>query len=88
MIAYTSKTPGKTQQYNYFALNDQAPFNMLDGVAEPPGTFHIVDMPGLGFAKAANADRMRWIEFIGSYAARRPQLKLLVHLIDGQVERI
>jgi len=49
------------------------------------GTFHLVDMPGLGYAKAPGAERRRWLDFIGVYAARRPQLRLVVHLIDGQV---
>eukprot|EP00966_Prymnesium_polylepis_P164405 3800807-Prymnesium_polylepis.1 len=44
-VAYTSKTPGKTQQYNYFLLNE----------ARADGQFHLVDMPGLGFAKARRA---------------------------------
>ena len=41
-----SKTPGKTQQYNYFLMN---PGRGL-------GEFHLVDMPGLGFAKVPHAD--------------------------------
>ena len=49
------------------------------------GVFHMVDMPGLGFAKVPGAERRKWIAFIGTYAARRPQLKLLIHLIDGHV---
>jgi|EP00900_Chrysochromulina_parva_P021749 ribosome biogenesis GTP-binding protein YsxC/EngB len=79
-IAYTSKTPGKTQQYNYFILNEPAA-----GQRAAVGTFHVVDMPGLGYAKVPGAERRKWLTFLGQYAAARPQLRLLVHLVDGQV---
>jgi len=74
-IAYTSKTPGKTQQYNYFVLNQ----------GREQGAFHLVDLPGLGFAKVEAAQRQKWKRFLREYAASRPQLRLLVHLIDGRL---
>lgn len=73
-LAYTSKTPGKTQQYNYFVLNEPT-----------DGPFHVVDMPGLGYAKVPGAERKKWLAFLEEYAAQRSQLKLIVHLVDGQV---
>ena len=96
-IAYTSKTPGKTQQYNYFLINGaddspsrgrrRAPSEGVDDESawRAAGTFHLVDMPGLGFAKVPGADRKRWLSFLQTYARERPQLKMIVHLIDGQV---
>lgn len=75
-IAYTSKTPGKTQQYNYFIVNE---------ARGDDGAYHIVDMPGLGFAKVPGADRRRWLSFLSEYFVRRPQLKAIVHLVDSQV---
>jgi ribosome biogenesis GTP-binding protein YsxC/EngB len=75
-IAYVSKRPGKTQQYNYFALNEES---------RGGAPFHLVDMPGLGYAKVPGAERKKWLAFIGRYAASRPQLRLLVHLVDGGV---
>lgn len=79
-LAYTSKKPGKTQEYNYFILN------------EPTGTrkttlgmFHLVDMPGLGYAEVPGANRKQWLKFMRQYAKERQQLKVLVHLIDGVV---
>lgn len=42
-------------------------------------------MPGLGYAKVPGADRRAWLSFLVDYAARRPQLSLLVHLVDGHV---
>ena len=74
-IAYTSKKPGKTQQYNYFVLNK--------GRAD--ASFHLVDMPGLGFAKAPGSLRRQWRKFLVQYMRERPQLQLLVRLVDSQV---
>ena len=76
-IAYTSKTPGKTQQYNYFVVNPQREGG--------PGHFHLVDMPGLGFARVPAAQRAAWATFLRRYLVERPQLRLLLHLVDGQV---
>ena len=59
-IAYTSKTPGKTQQYNYFVLN----------TGREQGCFHLVDLPGLGYAKVDAASRQRWTKFLKEYAVR------------------
>jgi len=75
--AYTSKKPGKTQQYNYFILNE-AP-------AAEWQPFHLVDLPGLGYAKVPGAQRNKWLSFLGKYTARRQQLRILFHLIDGEV---
>lgn len=77
-VAYTSKTPGKTQQYNFFAVNPQRE-------QDEPGHFHLVDMPGLGFARVPAKQRAAWRDFLAMYMAARPQLRLLVHLVDGQV---
>ncbi|KAL3933797.1 MAG: hypothetical protein SGPRY_000124 [Prymnesium sp.] len=80
-IAYTSKTPGKTQQYNYFLVNG----------GREDGEFHLVDMPGLGFAKAPfphpvpSAVRKQWSSFLKNYMRSRTQLRLFIHLIDGEV---
>ena len=39
-LAYVSKRPGKTQQFNYFIVNDKS-----------KSTFYMVDVPGVGYAK-------------------------------------
>lgn len=90
-IAYTSKTPGKTQQYNYFILNEgtDRPTASSDRPPapsdRPPGSFHLVDMPGLGYAKVPAPARRRWLGFLTEYMARRRELRLVVHLVDSQV---
>ncbi|CAN0537434.1 unnamed protein product, partial [Laminaria digitata] len=40
-LAFTSKRPGKTQQFNYFMMNNNT-----------ENAFYLVDMPGMGYAKA------------------------------------
>ncbi|KAL1514786.1 hypothetical protein AB1Y20_003872 [Prymnesium parvum] len=74
-LAYTSKTPGKTQQYNYFLINE----------GRDEGVFHLVDMPGLGYAQADSKKRKEWVRFFGEYVRQRQQLRLFVHLIDGEI---
>ena len=63
-VAYTSKTPGKTQQYNFFAVNPQRD-------DDEPGHFHLVDMPGLGFARVPAKQRAAWRDFLARYMAER-----------------
>ena len=62
---------------DYFLLNGER----SDGL----GAFHLVDWPGLGYAKVPARQRVAWSNFLAQYLSERPQLKLLVHLIDGEV---
>jgi len=45
-LAYVSKRPGKTQQFNYFLVNDKT-----------KSTFYMVDIPGIGYAKVREGGR-------------------------------
>lgn len=63
-LAYTSKTPGKTQQFNYFVVNNQSKW-------DPAGTFHLVDLPGLGYAKVPKVVREAWVAFMSQYFYER-----------------
>ncbi len=74
-IVYVSKTPGKTQQYNYFLINE--------GFRH--GSFHMVDFPGLGYAKVPKHIRQRWTSFLRRYLLERQQLRAVLHLIDSNV---
>jgi len=69
-LARTSNTPGRTQELNYFAPER--------------GGFHIVDLPGYGFAKAPKDKVARWTEFIKTYLAGRPHLARAFVLIDAR----
>lgn len=68
-LAYTSKTPGRTQHINYFSL--------------PPSeeTF-IVDLPGYGYAKVPEKVRTHWIKLLSEYLEKRIPLIGLVLIMD------
>ena len=66
-LARTSKTPGRTQQINFFSLGDDA---------------RLVDLPGYGFAQVPLAIKKKWQETIHEYMAERPNLVVLVLLMD------
>ena len=66
-LAKTSATPGKTRLINLFLLNDN---------------FHLVDLPGYGFAKVDKQEKLRWGEMMEKYFRETDALKLTLHLVD------
>lgn len=68
-LARTSNTPGKTQQMNYYNIDD---------------TVYLVDLPGFGFAKAPKKERERWGRDIKQYLLQRNTLILILHLVDSR----
>jgi len=68
-LARTSNTPGKTQQMNYYSIDD---------------SFYIVDLPGFGFAKVPKKERERWGKDIQHYLQNRETLRLILHLVDAR----
>ncbi|OGS91412.1 MAG: YihA family ribosome biogenesis GTP-binding protein [Gallionellales bacterium GWA2_60_18] len=68
-LAYTSKTPGRTQHLNYFALGD--------------GNF-IVDLPGYGYAKVPPESKQHWESLLGGYLQTREELAGLVVIMDAR----
>ncbi|MCK5725982.1 MAG: YihA family ribosome biogenesis GTP-binding protein [Thiotrichaceae bacterium] len=66
-LARTSKTPGRTQLINFFAL--------------PEGRY-LVDLPGYGYAKVPEKVRRQWQSFIDTYLEERWTLKGVVLLMD------
>lgn len=66
-LARTSKTPGRTQQINFFSLGEDA---------------RLVDLPGYGFAQVPLAVKNKWQKTIQSYLAERKNLVILVLLMD------
>ena len=68
-LARTSRTPGKTQEVNFFLVNNR---------------FHVVDLPGLGYAKVSKKQRAYWQKLIGSYMKERSQLRVVFQLIDSR----
>ena len=66
-LAKTSATPGKTRLINLFLLNEN---------------FHLVDLPGYGFAKVDKQEKLRWGEMMEKYFRETDALKLTLHLVD------
>jgi GTP-binding protein len=66
-LAYTSKTPGRTQHINFFSLGEQR---------------YLVDLPGYGYAKVPLAVKHHWQVLLSDYLVARKSLRGLVVLMD------
>ena len=66
-LARVSKTPGRTQLINFFAVR---------------GGGRLVDLPGYGYARAPKARREAWGRAIDDYLNRRDNLAGLVLVMD------
>src|SRR5260221_13492238 len=66
-LAFVSKTPGRTQQINFFSLG--------------PERF-LVDLPGYGYAKVPRGMRNEWEHLISGYLQLRPPLRGLIVIMD------
>lgn len=69
-LAKTSKTPGRTQLLNVFAIDERST---------------VVDCPGYGYAKVSKAERERWQSMIERYLLEREELAMVMVLVDGEV---
>jgi GTP-binding protein len=72
-LAFASKTPGRTQHINLFAL----------GPADAPDAIW-VDLPGYGFAAVEREAKQRWQAVVADYLAQRDELAGLVMLVDAR----
>ena len=77
-LAVASKTPGRTQLINFFSLTQKNEEGGRDHIAD------LVDLPGYGFAKAAEATRKTWSDLIGGYLAIRENLTGIVVVMDAR----
>ncbi len=68
-LAKTSSTPGRTQQLNYFNLDNR---------------LYVVDLPGYGFAKAPKDIVQNWQKLINTYLVGRANLRRVFLLIDSR----
>ncbi len=68
-LARTSNTPGRTQQINFFRLQD---------------ALMLADLPGYGYAKASKTEIKRWTRLIFDYLRGRPSLRRVCLLIDAR----
>lgn len=78
LLAFKSKTPGRTQALNFFEIDF-----MLDGLVSRG---QLVDVPGYGYAKVAPAVRQIWDKLIGRYLRERENLRTVILLIDARRE--
>jgi GTP-binding protein len=69
-LARTSKTPGRTQLLNVFAV---------------PSGATLVDLPGFGYAKVSATQRDAWRERMQRYLTEREPLVMTLLLVDGEV---
>jgi len=66
-LTRTSKTPGRTQLLNFFRVDDER---------------RLVDLPGYGYAKVAEAAKRQWQGFMADYLTRRECLSGLILMMD------
>ena len=68
-LARVSKTPGRTREMNYFAIND---------------SWNLVDLPGYGYAKVSKSQRDQFNEFVSEYLLERENLCGTFVLVDSR----
>ncbi|MGL5086704.1 MAG: ribosome biogenesis GTP-binding protein YihA/YsxC [Clostridium sp.] len=69
-LAKVSQTPGKTRLINFFMINQ--------------GEFHLVDLPGYGYAKVSKKEQASWGNTIEMYLTDREELKRVILLVDSR----
>ena len=65
--ARISATPGKTQTINFYNINDE---------------MYLVDLPGYGYAKVSEQEKIKWGQLIERYLHGSRQLRAVFLLID------
>jgi GTP-binding protein len=68
-LARTSKTPGRTRQINFFALDQR---------------LMLVDLPGYGYAAASKSAVAAWTQLVRHYLRSRARLHRVCLLIDAR----
>ncbi|ODV10898.1 MAG: YihA family ribosome biogenesis GTP-binding protein [Rubrivivax sp. SCN 70-15] len=73
-LAFASRTPGRTQHINLFAL----------GPKDAPDAL-FTDLPGYGYAAVERAAKLRWQEVMAEYLALRRSLHGVVLMVDSRL---
>ena len=68
-LAFSSKTPGRTQTINFFDLGEMG---------------RLADLPGYGYASVPQALQSSWDSLIGGYLMERQTLAAVVVLMDAR----
>lgn len=66
-LARTSSKPGKTQQLNYYQVEDW---------------FYFVDVPGYGYAKVSKKEKGKWANMLQIFFSERENLELALLIVD------
>jgi GTP-binding protein len=69
-LAKVSDLPGKTRLLNFFLIN---------------AAWHLVDLPGYGYAKVGQSERAAFNDAVQAYLARRETLRCVFVLIDANL---
>ena len=70
-LARVSRTPGKTQTFNLYKLDNSG---------------LIMDVPGYGFANVSKKLKEKWAKEIGNYLRKRANLCLVFILVDASID--
>lgn len=73
-LAFASKTPGRTQHINLFAL----------GPKDEPDAY-LADLPGYGYATVERNAKLRWQQVMADYLLIRRNLGGVVLLVDSRL---
>lgn len=73
-LAFASKTPGRTQSINLFALGKH---NVTDAV--------LADLPGYGYAAVPKEAKLRWQRVMANYLRSRENLRAVVMMCDPRL---
>jgi len=65
-LARVSATPGKTGTINFYNLKE----------------CRLVDLPGYGYAKVSQSEKLRWAELVEGYLNARRNVKLVIQIVD------
>jgi len=68
-LAFVSKTPGRTQQVNFYRTATGG---------------QLVDLPGYGYAKVAGSIQSTWDALLGDYLVHRATLRGIVVIMDSR----
>ncbi len=70
-LAKVSSTPGKTRLINHFLVND---------------TWHLVDLPGYGWASVGKLQKQHWEKMVRNYLLHREHLSCVLVLVDARLK--
>jgi len=77
-LAFTSKTPGRTQLLNFFSIDEKGEHGQRVECG------FLVDLPGYGYARTDADQRATWDQLVGGYVRGRQSLIGIVLVMDAR----